>query len=284
MKEEILLFAYFKGHGDGLHLAFSEDGYVWTALKDDVFLRPAIGVERIMRDPCLHLGADGIFHLVWTSGWNEKGIGYSSSTDLIEWTPQVYLPVMAHDEKARNCWAPEIFYDQTKKEYIIYWSSTVEGKFPETQPYGDDGYNHRIYYVTTSDFKKLSDTRLLYDGGFNVIDASIVLDGSRYLMFMKDETLTPPKKHLRMAIGKSPIEFGAAGDPITTNHYWAEGPTALKIGNTWIVYFDKYKINEIGAVQSNDLILWEDISSDIKFPKGAQHGSVLRVPAHRLAI
>jgi hypothetical protein len=280
VEKEILLFAYFKGHGDGLHLASSVDGYTWDPLNnDDIVLGPAIGFERIMRDPCLHFGSDRIFRLVWTSGWNEHGIGYATSKDLVTWSQQEYLAVMAHEEKARNCWAPEIFYDEIKSEYILYWSSTIDGQFPETQPYGDDGYNHRIYYVTTRDFKNFSETKLLYNSGFNVIDANIVKDGDRYLLFMKDETLTPPKKHLRLAVGESPTSFGDAGDPITLNHYWAEGPAAIKVENSWIVYFDKYKINEIGAVRSTDLLHWEDISSQIKFPHGAQHGSVLRIPA-----
>jgi hypothetical protein len=279
VKDEILLFAYFKGHGDGLHLACSDDGYQWEALKNDtIFLKPETGIEKIMRDPCLHYGADGTFHLVWTSGWTEKGIGYAASKDLINWSAQQYLPVMEHEEKARNCWAPEIFYDANKTQYMIFWSTTIDGKFPETQPYGDDGYNHRIYYITTPDFKTFSETKLLYDNGFNVIDACIAKDGDRYLMFMKDETLTPPKKHLRLAVGESPLHFGNAGEPITSNHYWAEGPTAIKIGEEWIVYFDKYKINNIGAVRSKDLIHWEDISAEITFPAGAQHGSVLRAP------
>src|SRR3546814_4148160 len=57
--------------------------------------------------------------------------------------------------------------------YMIYWSSTVEGKFPETKSDKENGYNHRIYYTTTKDFHDFSDTELLYDPGFNVIDATI---------------------------------------------------------------------------------------------------------------
>jgi beta-xylosidase len=275
-----LVFAYFKGHGDGLHLAYSNDAYKWSALmKDDILLRGTVGKEKIMRDPCIIRGADGTFHLVWTCGWNEQGIGYSSSTDLITWSPGEFLPVMAHEPKARNCWAPEIFYDDAEEHFIIYWASTVDGKFPETQPFGDDGYNHRMYFVTTKDFRKFSETRLLYDGGFNVIDATILKDGERYLMFMKDETLTPAKKHLRMAYGPSPLAFGEAGPALTPNHYWAEGPTAVKFNAEWLVYFDKYKLNEIGAIRSRDLEHWEDISHLVHFPEGAQHGSVFVAPA-----
>jgi hypothetical protein len=77
---------------------------------------------------------------------------------------------------------------------MIYWATTITGKFPETASKADDGYNHRIYYVTTKDFKSYSETSLLYDPGFNVIDASIVKDNGKYVMFLKDETREPAQK------------------------------------------------------------------------------------------
>ena len=276
---DVLVFAYFKGHGDGLHLAWSDDGYQWQALHSDrPVLLPRVGVECIFRDPCLVLAHDNKFHLVWTLGWNERGIGYATSENLRDWSEQIYLPVMEHETKARNCWAPEIFYYRQKGYYIIYWSSTIDGRFTETQPFGDDGYNHRIYYVTTPDFQTFSETKLLYDPGFNAIDANIVEYEDGFLIFIKNETLTPPQKNIRMAKGTSPFNFAAAGEPLTLNHYWAEGPTAIKWNNEWLVYFDKYKINEIGAMRSKDLITWDDISSEINFPHGAQHGFVIRAP------
>jgi hypothetical protein len=68
--------------------------------------------------------------------------------------------------------------------------------------------------------------------------------------------------------------YSAAGAPITGN-YWAEGPTSLKIGEEWLVYFDKYRDRKYGAVRSKDLVHWEDISETVSFPKGARHGTVL---------
>ncbi|MCY3022742.1 MAG: hypothetical protein NTW87_27505, partial [Planctomycetota bacterium] len=59
----VLLFTSFRGNGeDGLHLAYSRDGYTWTALKNDrSFLKPAVG-GKLMRDPSLLQGPDGTFH------------------------------------------------------------------------------------------------------------------------------------------------------------------------------------------------------------------------------
>ena len=93
-QEELFLFSYFKGHGDGLHLAWSEDGLMWHALNGD---KPLItgetGPEKLMRDPFLLTAPDGWFHLVWTAGWHGKGIGYAYSRDLLTWS---FLMATAH--------------------------------------------------------------------------------------------------------------------------------------------------------------------------------------------
>ncbi|NKI26631.1 glycoside hydrolase family 43 protein [Arenibacter sp. 6A1] len=273
------LFSYFKDNGqDGLHLAYSEDGLQWTAINEDAsVLKPRVGKDKLMRDPCIILGGDNKYHMVWTVSWKEKGIGYASSSDLIHWSEQKFLPVMQDEPEARNCWAPEIFYDENSKEYIIHWATTIPGRFPETDALGDDGYNHRMYYTTTKDFVAFTDTQLFYEPGLNVIDANINKNREGYLMFLKDETLLPnPQKNIRIATSKDlKGPYSTPSEPITSN--WVEGPTSIKKNDEWIVYFDRYMSQKIGAVTSSDLMVWKDISDDISFPVGTRHGSVLKV-------
>tara|TARA_R110002050_G_scaffold286121_2_gene436288 strand:+ start:18046 stop:19851 length:1806 start_codon:yes stop_codon:yes gene_type:complete len=277
--DEVYLFSYFKGNGeDGLHLASSEDGYSWEALKNDTsFLTPQVGKDKLMRDPCIIKGGNGKYHMVWTVSWTDKGIGYASSEDLIHWSEQQFIPVMEHEKETRNTWAPELTYDNITKEYMMYWASTIRGHFPETQVKEDNGYNHRMYYTTTKDFKTFTPTKLLYEPGFNVIDASIVKNNDEYVMFLKDETKLPPQKNLKVAFSKNLTgPYTNASTPITGN-YWAEGPTAIQIDGQWIVYFDKYTNHKYGAVSSKNLKTWEDISEQIKFPEGARHGSIFKI-------
>jgi len=273
------IFSYFKGNSrDGLHLAGSRDGINWTAFnKDSSFLRPAVANDKLMRDPCIIKGTDGNYHMVWTVSWNDKGIGYASSDDLIHWSEQQFLPVMAHEPGARNTWAPEITLDPSSGEYMIYWATTITGKYPETQLELEAGYNHRMYYVLTKDFKTFSETRLLYEPGFNVIDATILKDDNRWVMVLKDETREPVQKNLKIAFAEQLTgPYSAAGAPITGN-YWVEGPTVLRRGSDWIVYFDMYRNHRFGAIRSSDLKTWDDISTTISLPKGIRHGSVLKV-------
>ena len=278
--DSVLIFSYFKNNGkDGLHLAYSvDDCYTWKALNNDSsFLVPTAGGDKLMRDPCIIRGGDNLFHMVWTVSWNEKGIGYASSADLVNWSEQMFIPVMKNEENALNCWAPEITYDKKNKQYMIYWATTIPGRFTETDSTGDGKYNHRIYYVTTRDFKSFSETKLLYDPGFNVIDASIVPDHGRYIMFFKDETRYPPAKNIHIATSKELTGPFSKTGPAITGKYWAEGPTAIKTGNKWIVYFDRYREHRMGAVTSSDLVNWEDISDKISFPSGTRHGSAFKI-------
>jgi hypothetical protein len=272
----VYLFSSFRNNGDGLHLAWSTDGLKWIALADDrVLLQPTIG-GGLMRDPCILQGPDGVFHMVWTSAWYERVIGYASSKDLIHWSEQIAIPVMEHEPTARNCWAPELVYDAAKRQFIIFWATTIPGRFPETDAFGDNGLNHRMYCTTTRDFKTFTPARLFFDPGFSVIDATMIRAGGKVHLIFKDETLKPVKKHLRVASGDS-IEgpFRELSAPFTPS--WAEGPTVLNTGGQYFVYYDMYIARTYGAMKSGDLKQWEDVSGQLSLPKGTKHGTVFAV-------
>jgi hypothetical protein len=166
---------------------------------------------------------------------------------------------------------------------MIYWATTIKGRFANTDSLAESGYNHRIYYVTTKDFKSFMPTKLLFDPGYNTIDATIVPDGKRFVMFFKDETLHPLQKNIRIAYSdKLTGPYNKPPMPITGN-YWAEGPTTLHTGDKWIVYFDKYRDHKYGAITSNDLQNWTEISDQLKMPKGIRHGTVFKITAQELS-
>jgi len=131
--ETAYLFSYFINDSkDGLHLAYSYDGLNWTSLNGGrSFLTPAVGKDKLMRDPSICQAPDGTFHMVWTSSWTDRIIGYASSRDLIHWSEQQAIPVMMHEPKAHNCWAPELFYDEASETYYIFWATTIPGRHKE---------------------------------------------------------------------------------------------------------------------------------------------------------
>ncbi|HLP76092.1 MAG TPA: glycoside hydrolase family 43 protein [Candidatus Paceibacterota bacterium] len=278
---DVLLFSFFREPNGqaGLQLCTSTNGLQWTELKapnGKSFIEPQVG-GRLMRDPSLALGPDGTFHMVWTTSWGRPPVfGYASSKDLIHWSEQRAIPVMEDAPDCQNVWAPELFYDSKKAQWLIFWASTIPGKFPETENSGDN--NHRIYYVTTKDFQTFSKTRLLYDGGFNVIDACLLPAKGKFYLVVKDETKNPVKKDLHLAVGDSPEgPFSKAGPTFTTN--WVEGPSAIQWAGEYYVYFDHYGNPQYyGAMKSADLEHWQDISTRVSLPKGIRHGTVLKVP------
>lgn len=282
------LFTYFIKNGeDGLHLAWSEDGYAWQALNEGrSFLAPKIGSkEKLMRDPCVVRGPDGTYHMVWTSGWWEKGIGYASTKDFITWSEQKEIPVMAHEPTARNSWAPEIAYDEVKGEFVIFWATTIPGRFPETDKGSEDDLNHRMYCTTTKNFATFTPTELFYDPDFNCINATFLQAEGKRWMIIKDETKFPtPAKNARIgpAAGvRGP--FGPLSAPFTPPGLWVEGPTAVKIGGDYLVYFDAYMEKHYRVLRSRDLVAWEDVTDKAVFPfEGTpdrmRHGTVIEVP------
>jgi len=278
--KDAFVMSYFIGNGEsGLHLCWSEDGLNWNTLNDGKsWMTPTVGEHKLCRDPSIVQAPDGTFHMVWTISWSQRGIGYAHSRDLIHWSEQKMIPVMESEPTVRNCWAPELFYDAPNETYYIIWASTIPDRFPG--PGSEDNYNHRQYYTTTKDFVTFSPTKLYFDPGHNVIDAFLAKEGDQYLLFYKDETLRPtPKKSIHLAIGKSPTgPFEPQGEIGHKN--WIEGPSAIKMGDYWRVYYDPYGARppqQYSAVRSKDLKTWENITEQLSFPKGVRHGTIFRV-------
>jgi beta-xylosidase len=255
------------------------DGLKWAALNNDQgYIKPQVGSQKIMRDPCILPGPDGEFRMVWTTGWQGRDIGYAHSKDLIHWSEQKAIPVMEHEPEAKNCWAPEVVYDDAKQQYIIFWATTITDRFPETKDSGGNGNNHRIYCTKTKDFETFSKSEVFFDPGFEVIDATMLRNNGKWCLFFKDETAVPkPMKHILIA------ESASAEGPfeIISNAFsphWVEGPTVTKWGDWYICYFDMYRAHNYGAMRSKDLKTWEDVTTQLALPSAAKHGTVFQVP------
>ena len=98
---------FTKNGEDGLHLAWSADGYTWDN-DGRPSLAPTVGHAKLLRAPCVARGPDGTYHLVWTSGGNENNLGCASSPDFLTRSDQREIPFMAHEPTVLNSWAPEI--------------------------------------------------------------------------------------------------------------------------------------------------------------------------------
>jgi hypothetical protein len=265
---------------DGLHLAVSSDGLKWQVVNDDrSVLKPTIG--EVFRDPSIAQDQSGTYHLVWTIAWGceqHKGIGYTSSQDLIHWSEQRTIPVMENEPKTEFIWAPELFWDQENSEWMIHWSSSVTDKYPETLDLFNGRTNPRVYYTTTKDFKTFTSSRLLFNPDCLAIDSYLYRgpDSSTYVFFKADRR-EEPKRGILMA--KAPTPHGPyVVDPnmITApEEGWSEGPCAVRVGETTRLYYACSDYSS--AYESTDMEHWASIRQDIQPPGGYRHGTVIRI-------
>ena len=264
----VYLFATFKEpEQDGLRFAFSYDGYSWSNVPG-LFLKAQVDTK-IMRDPSITRGPDGTWHLVWTSAWKgNDGIGYSHSKDLVHWSEQQFIPVMAHELTVCNVWAPELFFDEKENQFIIAWASTIPGRFPDHfEPHTN---NHRMYFTTTRDFKSFTPTKLFLDPDFSVIDCQILKDADHYILLLKDNTR--PQRNIRVAFGDSPLgPWRDISTKLTAN--FTEGPCGLKIGDDWLIYYESYQARHYSAMKTRDFKSFTDVTREMTFPPGLKHGT-----------
>lgn len=278
------LFAGFKGNGeDGVYYAISDDGYRWEVLNQDKPIVPPTEAGELMRDPFLQRAPDGSFHMVWTWSWKTPTVaGYSTSKDLLHWEKHRKLDVMSNEPSVLNVWAPALYYDTRKHDWLLFWSSTVPGKFSGSGM-GDGEYNHRIFATRTKNFQTFSPAFVYFDPGYEVIDATILPAGKKFYLLFKDERKDPLKKFILSAESSSLSGPWTSIQPPFTE-VWSEGPAAIQVGKSYIVYYDHYRTPQhYAAVKSEDMQHWEDVTKSIQFPKGMRHGSFLEITKEEAA-
>lgn len=279
------VYAYFKGGwpnggSSGVFLSFSNDGLNYTPLNDDKAVitppqSPAFPAgENQMRDPSVVYGPDGKFHMVWTTGITTKTIGYSSSEDLVTWTTPKRIEVWGSNVNVANTWAPELYYDEEEQEYLVVWASNLNNG------------PHKLYSFTTTDFDSFTTPQEFYYAGQTVIDGMIARDEANdlYLMAVKDEL--NGFKNVWLATSddaQGPYVRGAKpviGPGSTIEPNAVEGPSLIKVGDTWQLHYDAYGNGYLGVATSTDLQTWVNRTAEAKLPStgNPHHGTVFAAP------
>ncbi|WP_338322976.1 family 43 glycosylhydrolase [Croceibacterium ferulae] len=232
-----------------------------------------------MRDPHIVRGPDGIFRMVWTTGWHDRGIGYASSPDLVNWSEQRFLPVLGDLPGVNNAWAPETFHDAANGRYVITWSSDIDGRFPETK--STERMNNRTWYVTTTDFETFSQPQVLIDPGFDHIDTTIIGSDGRYIAVFKEGDRQEQRQWgaIRWAVADAVTgPYTLMPQPIVSD-LRAEGPTLATVNDKVRLYVDHYADGRYGVFETTDWSSWTDISASVQVAAGQRHGTVLTAPA-----
>jgi hypothetical protein len=273
LAQEDTVFAYFKEPGSqGVYLALSRDGYNFTPLNDgQPWVKPEASGE-IMRDVFLTHDPAGGFRMVWTWGWKGSTLGTAWSKDLLTWSAQTEVPIMKEYPSVRNVWAPETYWDERAKQWLLIWSSA----------FGDSKDGNRIWASRTKNFVTFTKPEKFYDPGFVVIDATMFrrdLGGRKdWVLMVKDQSIDPLRYQVRWASGPS-VEgpWGPLSGPITES--WSEGPSVVQVGSKAVVYYDHYRAPRARyeGVKTTDWVHWSSVNDTMHFPESAKHGSFLKV-------
>lgn len=224
------------------------------------------------------------------------------------------------NDRPVNTWAPEVQWDPVQKNYAILWSSStalVENdgghnsggleKDPARQ-IKPDARHHRTFIARTPDFQNFTEAKVFFSPGVSEIDAMMTFDDrgtadpadDRWVLVCKDEQFAElGGKNIRLTTAPAdltnpfPPKFHAPADPnkpwstpvagpssTVQSNQWTEGPTLLKVGDEWRLYFDRFRLkaDRFGLATSKDLVQWTDRTSELKFPPQAMHGTIFRAP------
>lgn len=271
---EVYVYSSFhEPANEGLRYLWSKDGRHWDSIPG-TWLKPMVGSQKVMRDPSVQRTPDGVYRFVWTSSWHgDRGFGYASSRDLRHWSPERFIEVMK-DTSTVNVWAPELFWDDSRKEMMIVWASCVPYCFDKGIE--DERNNHRLYYTTTKDFTTFAPAKLLIDPGFSCIDATLVkIEAGRYVMVLKDNTRQA--RNIKVAFATDPHGPWSKASEAFTDMY-CEGPAVAKVNDGYIIYYDRYRKKDFGAHFTRDFKIFTDISGEVSIPPLHKHGTIFRAP------
>ncbi len=299
---DVFLLPYFLGNGEtGVYFAYSHNGLKFDWLNDGKVVMPAPpwGDESLTRDPSI-VYHDGRFHMIWTTSWNSRSIGYSTSKDLTTWNEPTKIDIWGDFTDVRNTWAPELHWNPTRKEFLLLWSSTTLTELNDGDGSEDQhGYDHRSYASRTRDFRTFTKPELFFsprDPEYSVIDPFIAHDDrntkdssdGRWIMVIKHE-LSPERggKNLRLTFSSNmqgpyaptlgPPIVGAGTDIVNR---MGEGPSLFRRGGQWYLYWDAPGSEfSYCLATSPDLKIWTNRSAEMSLPaKQMRHGTVLVVP------
>ncbi|MBB6019071.1 uncharacterized protein YjdB [Paenibacillus sp. JGP012] len=291
-------FTYFTGEGtstgEQIYFAASDgnDPLNWRELNDGKpVLTSALG-EKGVRDPFIIRSPEGDkFYMIATDlkingngnwgraqTWGSRSIMVWESNDLVNWTDQRMVEVAP--EEAGNTWAPEIMYDKTTGEYIVFWASRM---FDDASHTGS-AYQ-KMMYSKTRDFYTFTEPKVYLDYGYSIIDTTMIEHDGKVYRFTKDEqdngAAAPFGKMIFQEVGDSVLDpaFKMINQGVG-NMKWVEGPTIFK-SNTdekWYLFVDEFGGRGYIPFETTNLAsgIWT-LSSNYNLPANPRHGTVIPI-------
>lgn len=291
-------FTYFTGEGtstgEQVHFALSNgnDPLNWRELNNGKPVLTSTLGEKGVRDPFIIRSPEGDkFYMIATDlkingngnwgraqTWGSRSIMVWESNDLVNWTDQRMVEVAP--EEAGNTWAPEIMYDKTTGEYIVFWASRM---FDDASHTGS-AYQ-KMMYSKTRDFYTFTEPKVYLDYGYSIIDTTMIEHDGKVYRFTKDEqdngASAPFGKMVFQEVGNSILDpaFKMINQGVG-NMKWVEGPTIFK-SNTdekWYLFVDEFGGRGYLPFETTNLAsgVWT-LSSNYNLPASPRHGTVIPI-------
>ena len=289
------LYAHMHSNNQVTCYALSRYGNVYNDLfnSGEVFDTQKYTSTGGMRDAYVTRMENGKFILAGTDmnsalGWNSNHIMVLMlSNDLIHWDKSITIDLESEKnmkalgltdvEDMKAAWAPEVIYDPVTKKYVVYYSVG----FPD---------RHRIYYsLVNEDLTEVSEPKLYFDPGYDIIDADIAYNklDDQYVMIYKTES---GAHHLLQATAKTLVP---SGDKTTGVCQWTidpsfdfsdsgqsiEAPSLFRpIGSkTWKLAYMNYSGGGYRMVTLDGHCKNPQDKTNIQGNVKAQHGSFLKL-------
>ena len=293
------LFSHFREKwtpdGEQVYFALSRDGYRWEPLnggspvlccdkgaggcRDITFVKLQTGGYVVLAtDLCIARRMDGRGGVDWKD-CNHNGSRYLSlwrGDDLLRWGEQEL--VFFGREDFGCLWAPEVFYDETRDEYLIHWGSTV----------AEDGFEHMsIYCCATKDFRRFSAPKLFFTKENEILDSHLAKIGDTYHLFYKNADRPAMNMHATAKDLYGPYENDAAFEAYMAslgNAGAYEAPTTMVLPDgRWCLLLDffgceKEKMGYVPFLSPapGDARFRMDKAA-FSFPYGFKHGGVTEI-------
>ncbi len=293
------LFTHFKEKitpdGEQVYFAVSKDGFNWEQLnggnpiltaekgfkgcRDIEIVRLFDGSFAILTtDECIVYRMDENYQVNWkvVNRTGSKCLRMWRTEDLINFSEETLLPIGT--ENFGCMWAPEVYRDDEKEEYLIHWGSTVK----------EDDYSHMsIFCSRTKDFVSFTEPQMFFTKDNEILDTHIRKIGDTYHMFYKNADHPPMNMHATAKSLDGPWEHDKAFEEYMAslgNAGSYEAPTTIVLPDgRWCLMIDffgceKAKMGYVPFVSekpgdSNFTMAKESFS----FPYGFKHGGTVEI-------
>lgn len=277
------LFCYFTGNlpeEEAVHFAVSNDGYNFEALNSNKpVIKQTLG-KKSSRDPFIFRDNENVFHIIATDmrchdGWNSNNSMIMwDSKDLIHWENERIFDFSQFEntKNADRVWAPQVIYDNDKKEYMIYWSHNNK----------DDNEPTVLWYIYTKDFKTFTtEPKILFKSKSNMagIDGDIVKKDGKYYLYYADEKKDAICCVISDKVSGPYTEFD--DNKVSVAETQVEGNCIYQILGTekYVMIMDKFVKGGYFMQETEDMIHFAKVD-DEKFKINhlrPRHGSMLHI-------